>query len=121
MPIRRRTPRGSTRGSEISSPSKRITPSSICSSRLRQRSSVDLPEPDEPIRQTTSCLVDREVDVGEHHPVAVGLAELGHLEESGHNAPARSRSIQRRWSQSQSRASGTVITTKKPATTTSGV
>ena len=32
-----------------------IRPSSTGSSRLMQRSSVDLPEPDAPIRQTTSC------------------------------------------------------------------
>ena len=62
-----------------------------------------------------------QVDVGEHHPVAVRLADVGELDERRHSAPARSRSSQRRCSQSHSRASGTVQTTKKPATTTSGV
>ena len=93
MPIRLRTSRLSTRGSEISRPSKRMTPSSISSSRLRQRSRVDLPDPDEPIRQTTSPGATREVDVVEHHAVAVRLAEALDLEEGGHRTcPARSRS-----------------------------
>ena len=94
----------------------------MSSSRLRQRSSVDLPDPDEPIRQTTSPRRDREVDVGEHDLVAVRLAEVRDLEQRlGHSAPARSRSAIRRCSQSVNRASGMVRTTKKPATTTYGV
>src|SRR3954466_11704075 len=36
-------------------PSTVMSPSSTCSSRLRQRSSVDLPEPEAPIRPTTWC------------------------------------------------------------------
>src|SRR3954447_18518534 len=36
-------------------PSTVMSPSSTCSSRLRQRSSVDLPEPEAPIRHTTWC------------------------------------------------------------------
>ena len=39
-----------------------IVPASIGSSRFTQRSSVDFPEPDAPIRQTTSCSRDVEVD-----------------------------------------------------------
>jgi hypothetical protein len=39
----------------ISSPSMTMRPPSIGSSRLMQRRSVDLPDPDAPIRQTTSC------------------------------------------------------------------
>ena len=57
-PAGRRSPR----------PSKRITPSSMSSSRLRQRSSVDLPEPDDPIRQITSCGSTVEVDVARAPP-----------------------------------------------------
>ena len=37
-------------------------PASIGSSRLTQRSSVDLPDPDAPIRQMTSCVATAEVD-----------------------------------------------------------
>ena len=55
IPIRRRIRLTSTPGLEISSPSIVIRPASIGSSRLTQRSRVDLPEPDAPIRQTTSC------------------------------------------------------------------
>ena len=42
-------------GAVISSPSTTIRPASIGSSRLMQRRSVDLPDPDAPMRQTTSC------------------------------------------------------------------
>ena len=89
-----RAPRvGRPAGRRSRGPRSGCTPSSISSSRLRQRSSVDLPEPDDPIRQTTSCGVDGEVDVVEHDLVAVGLAEVGHLQERvGHRAPCRSRS-----------------------------
>ena len=60
-----------------------IRPASIGSSRLTQRSSVDLPEPDAPIRQITSCssttrsmpaqdleLVERLADALEHDRLA---------------------------------------------------
>ena len=50
----------------MSSPSSRIRPSSIGSSRLMQRSSVLLPDPDAPIREITSPVVDVEVDAVEH-------------------------------------------------------
>ena len=81
MPIDRRTSRGSTRGSEISRPSNSIIPSSMSSSRSRQRSSVDFPEPDEPIRQTTSPVATVSDDVVEHHAVAVRLAQAAHLDD----------------------------------------
>ena len=55
IPIRRRIALTSTLRAVISSPPTTIRPASIGSSRLTQRSSVDLPEPDAPIRQTTSC------------------------------------------------------------------
>ena len=66
MPSRRRTPSGSTAGSVTTSPSSRTSPSSISSSRLTQRSSVDLPEPDAPISATASCSGDRQVDAAQH-------------------------------------------------------
>ncbi len=54
MPIRARIARNprSSRGSSV--PSNSIAPPSSISSPLVQRSSVDLPEPDGPIRHTTS-------------------------------------------------------------------
>ena len=55
IPIRRRIALRSTLRAVISTPPTTIRPAWIGSSRLMQRSSVDLPEPDAPIRQTTSC------------------------------------------------------------------
>ena len=55
IPIRRRIRLTSTPGVEMSSPATTIRPASIGSSRFTQRSSVDFPLPDAPIRQTTSC------------------------------------------------------------------
>ena len=46
---------GSTRGSVTSRPSSSTCPSSTVSSRLAQRSSVDLPDPEPPMRATTWC------------------------------------------------------------------
>ena len=54
MPIRLRTSSRSTSGSVISSPSMKILPEVGSSSRFTQRSSVDLPEPEGPMTQTTS-------------------------------------------------------------------
>ena len=55
IPIRRRTRFSSMPGAVISSPPRTIRPASIGSSRLTQRRSVDFPDPEAPIRQTTSC------------------------------------------------------------------
>ena len=55
MPIRRRTASVASRGSVISCPSSSITPSSTVSSRLMQRSSVDLPEPEAPMSTVAVC------------------------------------------------------------------
>src|SRR5581483_6490285 len=55
IPIPRRTRLTSTPGAVISSPPTTIRPASIGSSRFTQRSRVDLPEPEAPIRQTTAC------------------------------------------------------------------
>ena len=54
MPMRERTASRSVSGSQMSTPSTRICPLSGSSSRLTQRSSVDLPDPDGPITHTTS-------------------------------------------------------------------
>ena len=53
IPIRLRIWSRLTSGSVISTPSMKILPEVGSSSRLMQRSSVDLPEPDGPITQTT--------------------------------------------------------------------
>ena len=55
IPIPRRTSFTSTRAAVISSPRTTIRPLSTGSSRFTQRRSVDFPEPDAPMRQTTSC------------------------------------------------------------------
>ncbi len=55
IPIRRRIRLTSTLRAVISSPSTTIRPASIGSMRLMQRRSVDLPLPEAPIRQITSC------------------------------------------------------------------
>ena len=54
IPMRRLTWFWSTPGAVISSPPRTIRPPSIGSSRLTQRSSVDFPDPEAPMRQTTS-------------------------------------------------------------------
>ena len=53
MPIRERTSSRSVSGSVMSMPSTRILPEVGSSSRLTQRSRVDLPDPDGPMTQTT--------------------------------------------------------------------
>src|SRR4051795_503760 len=55
MPRRRRTATGSTDGSVITSPSSRMSPSSISTRRSMQRSRVDLPEPEAPMTATAWC------------------------------------------------------------------
>ena len=65
------------------SPSRRISPPSIGSSPLMQRSSVDLPHPEAPIRQTTSCSLDGQVDAVEHLVIAEALVDPPQLEEAG--------------------------------------
>ena len=80
MPIRRRTGSGSRPGSLMSSPSSRITPSSIGSSRLMHRSSVLLPEPEAPIRQITCDVADVEAELVEHRPRAEALDDVDELQ-----------------------------------------
>src|ERR1700761_3489269 len=55
MPMSRRNASTSTPGPVMRSPCTSISPPSIDSRPLIQRSSVDFPEPDGPIRHTTSC------------------------------------------------------------------
>ena len=76
MPIRLRTLSTSTSGSVISMPSTKILPDVGSSSRLTQRSSVDLPEPDGPIDAHHLAVVDVEVDALEHLVGAEGLVEV---------------------------------------------
>ena len=83
-----------------------------------QRSSVDLPEPEAPIRQTTSCSADREVDAAQDLQVAERLVQA--LDQRGrastaarHRAPAARWRRSRATSQSVNRASGIVISTMK--------
>src|SRR3954466_7788606 len=57
MPTLRRSASLSSFGSFTSWPSTRIEPDSIGTSALTQRSSVDLPEPDGPMMQTTSPFI----------------------------------------------------------------
>ena len=61
-------------GPVISSASSRIRPASIGSSRLMHRSSVDLPEPEAPIRQITSCGATARSMPAQHLEVAERLA-----------------------------------------------
>ncbi len=55
IPMRRRILSASTPGAVMSAPSTTMRPESIGSIRLTQRRSVDLPDPEAPIRHTTSC------------------------------------------------------------------
>ena len=55
---------------------KGFRPSSGVSSRLMQRSSVDLPEPEEPMMQVTSPLLAAKVHALEHFVVAEGLSQM---------------------------------------------
>ena len=55
IPIRWRTRFAFGSEAEIGSPFSRIEPALISSSRLMQRSRVDFPQPDAPIRLITSC------------------------------------------------------------------
>ena len=55
-----------------------------------QRRSVDFPEPDAPIRQTTWCEIDREVDPVQHLELAEALGDVLERDEvrvrRAHNA-----------------------------------
>ncbi len=112
----------------MSSPSMEIRPASIGSRRLMHRSSVDLPDPDAPIRQTTSCSRDLQVDPPQHLEAPERLAQP--LEErkvaaadrlDAHRAAASRRLRSRATSQSVSRASGIVMTRKTSAVARYGV
>ena len=99
-------------------PSTVIEPASTFSSRLMQRSSVDLPEPEAPIRQTTSCAADVEADVGQDLVLAEGLGDVLDLDEAlVAHAAARSRNSRWRIRLSVKRASGIVRITKNTAAT----
>ena len=82
MPIRARTASASTRGSVMSSPSSVMRPSSTTSSRLTQRSSVDLPEPRRADQHDALAALDVEVDVAQDDVVAERLADAVELEQA---------------------------------------
>ncbi len=51
-----------------------------------QRSSVDLPEPEAPIRAIASCSRDGEVDPPQHLALAEGLGDAADLEDGAAGA-----------------------------------
>ncbi len=114
MPMRWRIRFTSTPRAVISSPSIRIRPRSIGSSRFTHRSNVDLPEPDAPIRPDDLVVVDLEVDPLQHLELVEGLVEALDPERDrpigGHSAPTCRRRRSRSMSQSTNRACGIVIT-----------
>ena len=119
IPMRRRTPLTSTPRAVISSPCSTIRPASIGSSRLMHRSSVDLPEPDAPMRQTTSCWassrsIPRRTSSlpNDLRSPLIATATVAHT-----SLPAWRRRRSRATSQSVKRASGIVIATKSVAAT----
>ena len=81
------------------------------SSRLRQRSSVDLPEPDAPIRHTTSCSATVRLDLVEHRVLAEALGHVLDLHECriGHAVRSASSRSRRSIRPSVKRASGIVM------------
>ena len=90
----------------ITSPSRKMSPSSISSSRSTQRSIVDLPEPEAPITRDRLVLVDAEVDAAQD----LELAErLRHALELEHRAVALIAPPSDAAQRSSSRASGIVI------------
>ncbi len=84
MPTSARNALTSTPRPETRSPSMWISPPSIGSSALMQRSSVDLPQPDGPMRHTTWCSSTREVDAAQHLVVAEALVHVAQLDERAH-------------------------------------
>ena len=121
MPIRRRTRFTFTPCAVISLPSTTIRPASIGSSRFTQRSSVDFPEPDAPIRQTTSCSATRQVDAAQHLDVPEGLVHALDEQRLAHAIRLRVAADRGATSQSVNRASGIVKATKSNAAATYGV
>ena len=87
-----------------------------------QRSSVDLPLPEAPIRHTTSCSsTDRSRSESTTLSPYVLRSPSTLQHRTVHRTPARSRSIARRPIQSVNRASGMVSATNSAAATTYGV
>ena len=122
IPIPRRTWFTSTSGAVISWPPTSMLPRLIRSSRLMQRSSVDLPEPDAPIRQITSCSsTDRSMPFSTSslpNDLCTSVQTSAGVGGAHTRPPAICRLRSRAISQSVSRACGTVISTKKNAATT---
>ena len=99
-----------------------MLPLLIGSSRLMQRSSVDLPDPEAPIRQITSCSsTDRSMPFSTSslpNDLCTSLQTSAGVVVLTPRPPAICRLRSRSISQSVSRACGTVISTKKNAATT---
>ena len=141
MPMCRRTRFWSMPGPVIRLPHSQTVPPLIGSSRLMHRSSVDLPDPDAPIRHTTSCeatarsmplstsfVAERFVQPLDPDRLAAGCrAGAGHRWVGGHGraarpgahraAPASRRRRSRSISRSVNRASGMVRMRNKMAAT----
>ena len=115
MPTSRRSASTSTPGPLTRSPSRRISPPWIASSPLMQRSSVDLPQPDGPIRQTTWCSLDVEV----RRPCSTSMAPKRlwtSLDLEQRHQPPRVRRWSRSSRRSTQRACGMVMMTNRKAT-----
>ena len=76
MPIFWRTRLMSTSGRVMSVPSTTTEPAVGSSSRLQQRSSVDLPEPEGPMMKTSSPSRDGKVDPLQHLEGAEGFMQF---------------------------------------------
>ena len=86
IPVCRRTRSSSIRSSPRSWPNSSIVPESIRSSRLQQRSRVDLPDPDEPMTHTTSWAAIVEVDASQHLEGTEGLVDTDGAQDVGSRA-----------------------------------
>ena len=111
MPMRCRTLRASAPAACTSAPSNMTRPPSSVSSALAQRSSVDLPEPLGPIRQTTSPRLTWQLTPSQRLELAIALHHILEREDRraiGADAPgaAHSATLKRRWIQSTSLACG---------------
>ena len=106
----------STSGAVTSTPPTTIRPAVTGSIRLMQRSSVDLPEPDAPIRQITSCS-DTARSMPRSTSALPKLLRTPSISRAAvaHPCPANWRRRSRATSQSVNRASGIVISTNSAA------
>ena len=109
MPIFVRTRSRSQSCSQMFSPSMRMWPPVGCSSRLTQRSSVDLPEPDGPITHTTSPEAMARSMPLQDVQVAEALLQRHELDRRLRLVRQRTARFCRRSSQATARVNGSVI------------